>query len=155
MFKHLTHSYPPLYFSLMYYTYDITIGMVSLSNPLDQKRTHLTGKRLKLFLSSSPLQYSNETRNTKRKNYLPCFCITISYLAQHLLSPGIWFCHSKDEVTHFCESWWSYLPKVWFPIYRYTCNNALSIRILIHSKCDVCILLYINSLKVFLLGVDI
>lgn len=29
----------------MYYTYDITIGTVSLSNPLDQKRTHLTGKR--------------------------------------------------------------------------------------------------------------
>lgn len=151
MFKHLT----PLYFSLMYYTYDITIGMVSLSNPLDQKRTHLTGKRLKLILSSSPLQYSNETRNTKRKIYLLCFCITISYPAQHLLSTGIWFCHSKDEVTHFCESWWSYLPKVWFPINRYTCNNALSIRILIHSKCDVCILLYINSLKVFLLGIDI
>lgn len=155
MFKHLTHSYPPLYFSLMYYTYYITIGMVSLSNPLDQKRTHLTGKRLTLFLSSSPLQYSNETRNTKRKNYILWLCITTSYLAQHLLSPGIWFRHSKDEVTHFCESWWSYLPKVWFPIYRYTCNNALSIRILIHSKYDVCILLYINSLKVFLLGVDI
>lgn len=154
MFKHLTHLYPPLYFSLMYYTYDITIGMVSLSNPLDQKRTHLTGKRLRLILSSSPLQYSNETRNTKRKIYLLCFCITIYYPAQHLLSTGIWLCHSKDEVTHFCESWWSYLPKVWFPIYRYTCNNALSIRILIHSKCDVCILLYINSLKVFLLGVD-
>lgn len=155
MFKHLTHSYPPLYFSLMYYTYYITISMVSLSNPLDQKRTHLTGKRLTLFLSSSPLQYSNETRNTKRKNYILCFCITISYLAQHLLSQGIWFRHSKDEVTHFCESWWSYLPKVWFPIYWYKCNNALSIRILIHSKCNVCILLYINSLKVFLLGVDI
>lgn len=55
LFKHLTHSYPSLHMNVN------PIGIVDLSIPIYQKRSHFTDKRCKLFSSWSSLQYSNVT----------------------------------------------------------------------------------------------